>query len=60
VTFDELNLNNPLRNALADLEYVNPTPIQVAAFSPIMSGRDVVGVANCGFGADSRVGGAGN
>ncbi len=50
MTFDDLNLNNPLRNALADLEYMDPTPIQVAAFSPIMSGKDVVGVAQTGTG----------
>ncbi len=50
MTFEDLNINNPLRNALTDLEYVNPTPIQVAAFSPIMSGRDVVGVAQTGTG----------
>ena len=50
MTFEELNINNPLRNALTDLEYVNPTPIQVAAFSPIMSGSDVVGVAQTGTG----------
>jgi len=50
VTFDDLNINNPLRNALVDLEYMNPTPIQIAAFSPIMSGRDVVGVAQTGTG----------
>lgn len=50
MTFDDLNLNNPLRNALADLEYVNPTPIQVEAFSPVMSGKDLVGVAQTGTG----------
>ena len=50
MNFDDLNLNNPLRNALADLEYMDPTPIQVAAFSPIMSGKDVVGVAQTGTG----------
>ena len=50
MTFEDLNLNNPLRNALADLEYVNPTPIQVAAFPVVMSGKDVVGVAQTGTG----------
>jgi len=50
VTFEDLNLNNPLRNALADLEYVNPTPIQREAFNTIMSGKDVVGVAQTGTG----------
>ena len=50
MTFEDLNLNNPLRNALADLEYVTPTPIQREAFSKIMSGKDVVGVAQTGTG----------
>ena len=50
MTFDDLNLNNPLRNALQELEYINPTPIQREAFPIIMSGKDVVGVAQTGTG----------
>ena len=50
MTFDDLNLNNSLKNALKDLEYIHPTPIQAEAFSLIMSGRDVVGVAQTGTG----------
>lgn len=50
MTFEDLNINNPLRNALADLEYINPTPIQREAFSVIMSGKDIVGVAQTGTG----------
>ncbi|MBX2872565.1 MAG: DEAD/DEAH box helicase [Saprospiraceae bacterium] len=49
-TFDELNLNNPLRNALQDLGLSTPTPIQEKAFSVIMSGRDIVGIAQTGTG----------
>ncbi len=49
-TFDDLNLNTPLRNALSDLGFTEPTPIQFKAFSVIMSGRDVVGVAQTGTG----------
>ena len=48
--FEELNLNAPLLNALADLEYVCPTPIQEKAFPIIMSGRNVVGIAQTGTG----------
>ena len=48
--FDELNLNKPLLNALNDLGYVYPTTIQHKAFSVIMSGRDVVGIAQTGTG----------
>jgi ATP-dependent RNA helicase RhlE len=50
VTFEELNLSKPLLNALEDLEYIHPTPIQQKAFSIIMSGKDVVGIAQTGTG----------
>lgn len=50
MTFEELNLNKPLLKALEDLEYVYPTPIQVKAFPIIMSGRNVVGIAQTGTG----------
>lgn len=50
MTFDELNLNKPLLNALNDLGYIHPTTIQHKAFSVIMSGRDVVGIAQTGTG----------
>ncbi|MCB0651486.1 MAG: DEAD/DEAH box helicase [Saprospiraceae bacterium] len=50
MTFEELNLNKALWNALSDLEYENPTPIQREAFSVIMSGKDIVGVAQTGTG----------
>jgi ATP-dependent RNA helicase RhlE len=48
--FEELNLNKQLLNALSDLGYVHPTTIQQKAFSVIMSGRDVVGIAQTGTG----------
>ncbi len=50
MTFEELNLSKSLLNALSDLGYVNPTPIQREAFAPIMAGKDVVGVAQTGTG----------
>src|SRR5687767_538087 len=50
VNFKELNLNTPLRNALEDLGFSDATPIQEQAFSTIMSGRDVVGIAQTGTG----------
>jgi len=50
MTFENLNINQPLLNALEDLGYYYPTPIQKDAFSIIMSGRDVVGVAQTGTG----------
>ncbi len=50
MTFRDLNLGNPIWNALDDLGYETPTTIQQRAFSPIMSGRDVMGVAQTGTG----------
>ncbi len=48
--FQELNINKPLLNAIADMGFNHPTPIQEKAFPIIMSGRDVVGVAQTGTG----------
>lgn len=50
MTFNDLNLNKPLLQALVDLEFEYPTPIQAKAFPIIMSGRDAVGVAQTGTG----------
>lgn len=50
MTFSDLNLNKPLLNALNDLGYIHPTTIQAKAFSVIMSGRDVCGIAQTGTG----------
>ncbi len=50
MTFDLLNLNAPLLNALNDLGVTTPTPIQEQTFSLLMSGRDVLGIAQTGTG----------
>ena len=50
MTFADLNLSTPLLNALSDLGLERPTPIQERAFSVIMAGRDVVGIAQTGTG----------
>ncbi len=50
MTFSDLNLSTPLLNALDDLGYSTPTTIQQKAFSVIMSGRDVCGIAQTGTG----------
>lgn len=48
--FQDLNLNTPLYNALDDLGFTTPTPIQSEAFNVVASGRDVVGIAQTGTG----------
>lgn len=50
VDFQDLNLNGPLRNALEDLGFSKASPVQEQAFSTIMSGRDMVGIAQTGTG----------
>lgn len=48
--FSELNLSKPLLRALEDLGFEHPTPIQEKALPVVMSGRDVVGIAQTGTG----------
>jgi len=50
MTFSDFNINTPLLNALNDLSITQPTTIQEKAFPVIMSGRDVVGIAQTGTG----------
>lgn len=50
MTFNELNLNKQLINALDDLGYTTPTTIQQKVFSVVMSGKDVCGIAQTGTG----------
>jgi ATP-dependent RNA helicase RhlE len=50
LTFKDLKLNNFLQRALDDLGYTIPTTIQEKGFSVMMSGRDVVGIAQTGTG----------
>ena len=49
-TFDILPLNKQLRNAIDDLGFVKPTPIQEQSFPVVRSGSDVVGIAQTGTG----------
>ena len=50
MNFQEFNLNKPLLNALEDMQITEATTIQQKTFSPIMSGKDVVGIAQTGTG----------
>ena len=50
MTFSDLNLNTPLYNAIDDLGFESPTPIQAEAFNVVASGKDVVGIAQTGTG----------
>lgn len=49
-TFAEFGLPEKILDVLADLELFVPTPIQEKSFKPILSGRDIMGIAQTGTG----------
>jgi len=49
-SFEDFKLNRQLLNAVADAGYTLPTPIQQKAIPPILSGQDIIGVAQTGTG----------
>ncbi|MEI7803746.1 MAG: DEAD/DEAH box helicase [Hyphomicrobiales bacterium] len=49
-SFDEFGLAEPISRALADEKYLTPTPIQAQTIPLVLSGRDVVGIAQTGTG----------
>jgi len=49
-TFQELNLSQQLHLAIDDLGFSQPTPVQEKSFSVILSGKDMVGIAQTGTG----------
>lgn len=50
MSFHELNINKSILKALDELNYTQPTTIQQAGFSVMMSGKDVIGLAQTGTG----------
>ena len=49
-TFAELGIAEPVVQALAEVGYENPTPIQAATIPALLAGRDVIGLAQTGTG----------
>jgi ATP-dependent RNA helicase RhlE len=49
-TFEQFNLPKSLQKAVDLLGLTNPTPIQIKSFPVILSGRDVMGIAQTGTG----------
>ena len=49
-SFQDLNLPPELQQYLADNDYERPTSIQMQALSCVMSGRDIIGLAETGSG----------
>lgn len=48
--FEDLALSAPILRALANEQYVSPTPIQEQAIPPVLAGRDLLGCAQTGTG----------
>tara|TARA_R110002050_G_scaffold16019_2_gene49164 strand:+ start:263526 stop:264875 length:1350 start_codon:yes stop_codon:yes gene_type:complete len=49
-SFEDFNLKKQLNYGIEDLGFSTPTPIQQAAFSVVLSGKDIVGIAQTGTG----------
>ncbi len=50
MTFEELNLSQPLLRAVSEVGYTQPSPIQGKAIPPVLEGRDLLGCAQTGTG----------
>ena len=48
--FSDLKLNSKILNAIEDVGYQEPTPIQLQAIPAALEGRDVLGIAQTGTG----------
>lgn len=48
--FYDLDLSDPILDALDDMNFIETTPIQEHAIPPILEGRDIIGVAQTGTG----------
>ena len=45
MTFEQLNLIEPLLQAVREAGYETPSPIQQKAIPPVLEGRDLLGCA---------------
>lgn len=50
MTFEELNIAEPILRAVAEKGYIEPTPIQQQAIPVVLRGRDMFGIARTGTG----------
>ena len=55
-TFAELGLSEPTLQALQDVGYESPSPIQEQGIPPLLEGRDVIGQAQTGTGKTAAFG----
>lgn len=50
ITFEDFNFPKQLNKALEKLNITTPTPIQIKTYKPILSGKDIMGIAQTGTG----------
>jgi superfamily II DNA/RNA helicase len=55
-TFSDFNLPAPLLQALAELNFTQPTPVQAMVLPPVLTGQDVAGQAPTGSGKTAAYG----
>jgi ATP-dependent RNA helicase DeaD len=55
-SFADLGLSEPQLEAIRDVGYESPSPIQVQAIPPLLEGRDVIGQAQTGSGKTAAFG----
>src|SRR5437764_14731665 len=56
ISFSELGLEPPLLEAVHDVGYESPSPIQEQAIPPLLEGSDVIGQAQTGPGKTAAFG----
>ena len=50
MTFNELNIAEPILRAVCEKGYNEPTPIQEQAIPVVLRGKDIFGIAQTGTG----------
>lgn len=48
--FEDLKINDKIKRALKDMDYINPSPIQEKAIPLLLEGHDIIGCAQTGTG----------
>ncbi|MDK7143784.1 DEAD/DEAH box helicase [Gleimia europaea] len=54
--FSDLSLSAPILDAINEMGFETPTPIQAGSIPPLLQGRDIVGIAQTGTGKTAAFG----
>ena len=55
MTFNELNIAEPISRAVCEKGYNEPTPIQEQAIPVVLRGKDIFGIAQTGTGKNGGI-----